>query len=115
MAVNVSDFTSAPKSTADKLVYGDGSTKASVNGALLDYSVSGQFHTEPIYEIGNEQIVAYENYKQADQYTGHAVRANPSFDLEGAKEYYVLEENGAHYASGKTYYLGYETILVPNI
>ena len=132
MAVDVTDFTTTPASDGDKVVYPDG-TKT-INGTLLDYSVSGQYHTEPIYEIGNEQVKAYENYKQADQYTGHAVRQNPDFSNVGGnnisnlaftpcsgnggntgKCYYVIEENGAHYASGKTYYLGYETLLVPNI
>ena len=114
MAINVSTFITQPNSTADKVVYPEG--KNQLNGVLLDYTVSSQWHVEPIFGIDDESVKAYENYKQADQYTGHSIRSNPDFSRDiGQSKYYVIEEDGKRFASGKTYYLGYETLLVPVI
>ena len=107
-----------------KLLSGSGSG----NDLLVDYNKSEVYHTEPIFIVGNEQMYGYENYKQYDQYTGHALNIQPNFKVTGNKnsasnsnsnsnstkpKYYVVEENGKKMTSGKTYYLGFQTVMVP--
>ena len=110
MAISASTFISKPSTTADKVVAPQGTD---INGTLVDWQKQAQYHTEPIFEVDNTEIKAYENYKIADQYTGHAIRSEPTFDLGNNATAYTIEESGEHYMSGKTYYLGSKTVMVP--
>ena len=89
---------------------------------LVDYNKSEVYHTEPLFIIGNKSLYGYENYKQYDQYSGHSLNNQPNFKITDPtntsndpdkKDYYVVEENGKRLSSGKTYYLGYQTVMVP--
>ena len=113
MALNAEQFTVAPQSEEDAIVKAQDSQVDS-GDMLVDYSKSAAYHTEPLFLIGKEQMYGYENYKQYDQVQGHGIRTNPQFqdDTQG-KETYLVEESGKRYASGKTYYLGFQTIMIP--
>lgn len=89
---------------------------------LVDYNKSEVYHTEPLFIVGNKSLYGYENYKQYDQYSGHSLNNQPNFKIQDStstsndpdkKDYYVVEENGKRLSSGKTYYLGYQTVMVP--
>ena len=110
MALSASEFSGAPDTSGlSNVVQNTDAPTAGDKGLLVDYSQSGVFHTEPLYIVGNEKMYGYENYKQYDQYTGHGLNQQPSFASNG----YVVEENGKKMTSGKTYYLGFQTLMVP--
>ena len=122
--VSSSAFSSS--ATASPLADDSLSGSASGNDLLVDYNKSEVYHTEPIFIVGNEQMYGYENYKQYDQYAGHALNIQPNFKViknstsnsnsnsDSTKpNYYVVEENGKKMTSGKTYYLGFQTVMVP--
>ena len=98
----------------------DGDTDG--DNLLVDYNKSEVYHTEPLFIVGNKSLYGYENYKQYDQYSGHSLNNQPNFKINDntstsgnsdQKNYYVVEENGKRLSSGKTYYLGYQTVMVP--
>jgi len=113
MALEAKDFIQTVSTQQDKIVRGSGPLKN--QEMLVDYAVNEIFHTEPLFLVGEEQIYGYENYKQYDQYQGHGLKEIPQFmgDLQDVTEYYMIEEDGKRYASGKTYYLGFQVIAVP--
>jgi len=114
MAISASDLTAAPNGNADHIVTHDGQQLPSDGSLLTDYSCSAMYHAEPIFAVGDENIQGYENYKYADQYSGHAFKSSePALTDSANGESYVVEEEGKSYQSGKTYFLGWKTIIVP--
>ncbi len=117
MSLLIQDFVKEPtiNDNEEKIVSKDGK---GANGALVDWSVSQQYHTEPIYSVDKVEVQGYENYKIADQYTGHAIKDEPGVENHLGQQSgttYTIEDSGKMYKSGKTYYLGYKTVLVPVI
>lgn len=86
---------------------------------VVQYQKQAVYHNEPLFIVNNESMYGYENYKEYDQYTGHAIQNTPEFQDDIPKNngkpapYYYVEKNGKQYASGKTYYLGLTTLMVP--
>ena len=130
MALSASDFTTSPSSDTEQIVY---ATNASIDStdnsdnnkkALVDYTVQGVYHTEPLFIVGNTDIQGFENYKQYDQYSGHAIKAEEPALYDSSSQttqsgvtikQYKIEEKGKRYMSGKTYYLGFEVIIVAKV
>ena len=113
MALTTESFIKEPVSHNDMIKHSSDFVPDSTE-LLVDYSKSASYHTEPLFIIGNEQIYGYENYKQMDQVQGHGIRQNPQFEDDTKNgEYYLVEEQGKKYSSGKTYYLGYQVAMIP--
>ena len=114
MALTTGSFIKEPESHNDMIKHSSDFVPDSTE-LLVDYSKSASYHTEPLFVVGNEQIYGYENYKQMDQVQGHGIRQNPQFadDIKQNQEYYLVEEQGKKYSSGKTYYLGYQVAMIP--
>ena len=131
MALSANDFTTEPGTGTDQIVYSTNTTLSSQDEAqanqtaLVDYNVQGVYHTEPLFIVGNENIQGFENYKQYDQYSGHAIKSSTpklyddSSNSDNNSGYtinqYKVEEKGKRFMSGKTYYLGYEVIIVAKV
>ena len=114
MALETKSFLAEPVSQNDEIKHSSSFKNDNKSELLVDYSKSASYHTEPLFVVNNEQIYGYENYKTMDQVQGHGIRQNPQFlDDTQNKEYYLVEEKGKKYSSGKTYYLGYQVAMIP--
>jgi len=124
MGLTVTDFDTNKVNEADATTEQNDHLKhksgEDIVGAMVDKQSSSSFSSEPIFEVGNEDIKGYMNYKIYDQHTGHVISQQPDDDQldiqsEGGQtvENYTIQESGKHYASGKTYYLGFKTVAVP--